>query len=200
MRLWLARIAIGIAVIFLAILGGLFAMSKRANAGVMTASIEIARPPAEVRRWFTDGDKLTQWVGWLTKVEVVGTPTSGAGTRQRWTMQDPRNGPMQFERVTEVDDDTMTVVVIKTPGLFTGRLVSRYAATPTGGTRVTSEGRFTYDSFVYTLLEPLVTPEAEKKEHDDFARLKQKAEAAPAASVAVPAAAPAAPAPAAPAK
>ncbi len=46
-----------------------------------------------------------------------------------------------------------------------------------GSTRLRQESVFRYTNPVYVIMEPLVTPEAHKKECSDFARLKQLAEA-----------------------
>lgn len=160
----------------------LLALSKRAEAGHMTTTIEIARSPAEVRTWFQEPAKLTQWVAWLVEVKPVGARAGGPGSQQEWFMADPRDGGRRssFVRTLETEDDSSTTITIGMPGMFDGRARATYHPLPNGGTRLVSDSRFTYATWFWALLEPLVTPEAHKKEVDDLARLKARIEATPA--------------------
>ncbi len=157
----------------------LFALSHRADAGRMGSAVDIARPPAEVRRWFTEPDKLTQWVGWLVEVKSVGATAAGPGAQQEWFMQDPRDGGKRssFVRTLSAEDDSSMTISIGMPAMFEGRSTATFRALPGGGTRLVSESRFTYATVFWRLLEPLVTPEAQKKEVEDLARLKARIEA-----------------------
>lgn len=179
---WVKIISGGLVSLVVIALLALFAFSKRGDAGHMHTVIDIARPPADVRSWFEDPAKLTQWVGWLVEVKPVGAKGSGAGSQQEWFMQDPRDGGKRssFVRTVAAQDDSSTTITIGMPGMFDGRATATYRSLPNGGTRLVSDSRFVYASFFWSLLEPLVTPEAQKKEVEDLARLKAKIEASPA--------------------
>ncbi len=183
---WVKIIGGGLVSLIGAGLLALFAMSQRANAGRMDTTIDIARPPAEVRRWFMEPDKLTQWVAWLVEVKPVGATPSGPGSQQEWFMQDPRDGGKRssFVRTLAAEDDSSMTITIGMPAMFDGRSTATFRPLPGGGTRLVSASRFTYASLFWRLLEPLVTPEAQKKETEDLARLKAKIEAGPAAAAA----------------
>lgn len=189
---WIKIIAGGLLGVMSLGLAGLFAMSMRADAGHMHATIDIARPPDEVRSWFHDPAKLTQWVGWLVEVRPSGNVASGPGAQQEWFMEDPRDGGKRssFIRTIAAEDDSSTTITVGMPAMFDGRSTAVFRPLPTGGTRVVSDSRFTYSSFLWRLLEPLVTPEAQKKEVDDLARLKSRIEAASPATPTTPDSAP----------
>ena len=177
-----------IALAFVTLLG----MSKRGEAGHMHTTIDIARPPAEVRTWFEQPAKLTQWVAWLVEVKPVGSPASGPGSQQEWFMLDPRDQGKRssFVRTLESQTDSSTTITIAAPGIGDDRATATYHALPNGGTRLVSDSRFVYSGFFWSLLEPLVTPEAQKKEVEDLARLKALIEASPRSPAAVSSATP----------
>jgi hypothetical protein len=55
---------------------------------------------------------------------------------------------------------------------------STWKLTDLGGrTRFESEGSFRYHSAMFRLMEPLITPQAQKKQELDFAKLKSLIEA-----------------------
>jgi uncharacterized protein YndB with AHSA1/START domain len=195
---WVKVIGGGLVALVGTALLALFAMSRRADAGRMHTVIDVARPPAEVRRWFVEPEKLPQWVSWLVEVKPVGATPSGPGSQQEWFMQDPRDGGKRssFVRTLAAEDDSSLTITVGMPAMFDGRSTATFRALPGGGTQLVSESRFTYASLFWQLMEPLVTPEAQKKETEDYARLKAKIEASPAppATVATSPAAPAAPA------
>jgi uncharacterized protein YndB with AHSA1/START domain len=177
---WVLRIVgalVGLAVLAVLIL---FALSKRPDAGKGEVSIEIAQPPTVVWAWITEPEKLKQWVGWLAAVESDTTTAMGVGHREVWVMDDPNaKEPMRLPAVVTAEDAPHSGSAhIEVPGSFEGEV--SYVLTDLGGgrTRLTQKADFRYTNPVFALLEPLVTPEANKKMATDLARLKAKAEAA----------------------
>lgn len=163
----------------------LFLVSRRSGAGQSTHSVVVARPVAEVWTWITEPDKVRQWVSWLVDIRTTETGPPRVGMKEVWVMDDP-NMKKQLEidgTITEVVPGQRLGVAISLPGYFEGDMV--YSLTEVeGGTRLETKGRYKYLDFVFSVMEPLVTPEADKKMRGDLARLKSLAEAAPAAPAA----------------
>jgi hypothetical protein len=70
-------------------------------------------------------------------------------------------------------------VHVEVPGSFSGDVLYTLTDLGNGRTRVEQDGRYTYDSRLVSLIEPLLTPDAMRKMFDDMKRLKQKVEAVP---------------------
>ena len=68
---------------------------------------------------------------------------------------------------------------VEVPGSFNGDVLYTLTDLGNGRTRVEQDGRFTYDSKLVSLMEPLLTPDAMRKMFDDMKRLKEKVEALP---------------------
>lgn len=158
----------------------LLVLGRREGAGVNAYALEIARPPAEVFAWVEEPEKLKQWVGWLAEVRQV-TPGAGEVRREIWVMDDP-NMKKRIEmegRIRHIDKPRTMDVDVILPGTFEGN--THYALTDLGGgrTRLAYTATFRYIPFLYRLIEPLVTPEAQKKLVADMTKIKTLAEAAP---------------------
>ena len=161
----------------------LVAMHFRPHAGRLVASVEVARPPQRVWAWMCEPDKVTRWVGWLKGIEADrSTPAEGVGHRETWVMDDPNSKtgmriPAEF---TAWDPPHSMSGRIRMPETFDGEFT--YTLEDLGGrTRVTQVSDWRYHGISW-LLEPLVTPEAQKKMVQDITRLKTLAEAEPAAA------------------
>jgi hypothetical protein len=102
----------------------------------------------------------------------------GVGARETWVMDDP-NMKKRIEipaLVTAYDRPRAVSVHINAPGMFEGDLT--YTLTPTAtGTRLAQAGRWRYGDPLSRLMEPLITPHANAKGREDFAKLKALAEA-----------------------
>ena len=175
---WILRILLGLVGLLVLAMVVLFALSKRPDAGKGDVTIDIARPPDVVWQWISEDTKLVRWVAWLTKVEHDPATPSGVGHRETWVMSDPNSSqPMRLlSTVTQEDAPRSAAARIEFAG---GAGDVRFTLTDlgNGSTRLRQESAFRYTNPVYVLMEPLVTPEAHKKEVSDFARLKQLAEA-----------------------
>jgi uncharacterized membrane protein len=177
---WVVRGLLGLVVIVLVALTALFVASQREGAARMEGRITINRPAREVWPWLVQGEKLTQWVSWLVKVEDEGGPFDAKGSRQVWTMEDRNNNNqlMKIRGVAEVvaPPHELAVKVSAAEG-FSG--VNRYELKETGaGTEVHMVADYDFDNWAAKLLVPLIMSQAREKFAGDLARLKEKAEAA----------------------
>lgn len=171
----LKLVAASLAAILLVCVGTLFAMSRRADAGREHAVITINRPPEHVFRYLYEPDKVKAWVSWMVDIQGSG---QGNGARYVWTMEDANNNNERMAinaTVIEWDAPRVLTLELSSPLGFSG--THRYRLTPVeGGTRLELDGRFTYSKLLFQLLEPLVTPEAQKKLDRDLAKMKELAE------------------------
>lgn len=169
---WILRI--GLLLISLLVLGAgyLMARGNRQDAGRMSHAIEINQPPDVVFKWITDPQRQKQWVGWLKEVEVVDD------RHAIWHMDDPNsNQRIRIpSEVTQLVPGKSVAVSISMPDAFSG--TSSYSLEDLGGgrTRLTSQNQYVYHHWLAKLMEPLVTPEAQKKLETDLASLKRLAE------------------------
>ncbi|MBM3795156.1 MAG: SRPBCC family protein [Acidobacteria bacterium] len=87
----------------------------------LEASIEIARPPAQIWPFIYEEAKLKQWVTWLVEAKPSAEPTLGA--RGRWLMRDENNGGelMRIDSVvTAMEPARRLEVDLDVTGSFTG--------------------------------------------------------------------------------
>lgn len=171
----LKLVAASVAAILLVCVGTLFAMSRRADAGREHAVIEINRPPEHVFRYLSEPEKVKAWVSWLVEIRSTG---QGLGARDTWIMEDANNNNERMEInavVVEWDPPRTVALDISSPLGFTGQ--QKYTVTPTAtGSRLEVTGAYTYQRWYWQLLEPLVTPQAQKKLDGDLAKMKELAE------------------------
>lgn len=175
MKTWLIRALAAVGGFLVLAVGALLVMGQRSGAGAMNGSIEIARPVPVVKAWLTEPDHLKQWVSWLVEVRQV------SPTREVWVMEDRNNGNQKMEMFVDALEDTPTVLRanVWAAGSFHG--VSQWRLVDLGNnrTRLEQTASFVYDEWFARLLEPLITPAAQKKSDEDLTRLKQQVEASP---------------------
>jgi uncharacterized protein (TIGR03067 family) len=169
---WVLRVLMGIAAVLVLAGATLWGMGLRKDAGVMHASIEIARPPVVVWRWITDSDKLKAWVGWLVEIREVGPH------HDVWVMEDRNNGNARVEidgTSTLEDAPRRLEAHTVTAGQFEGD--ESFLLTDLGGrTRLEMVSSFHFSHWFARLMEPVISYEAHAKMVDDLARLKTKVE------------------------
>jgi len=179
---WAVRIGGTIVALLAVAFVALWIASNRRDAGRMRASVEIERAPEEIWPWITEPEQLTQWVGWLAEVKPdTTTPAEGIGHRETWVMDDPRRRSKMLVpgTVTLWEPPDQVGVHVEVPGEFDGDVLYTLTDLGNGRTRVEQDGRFSYDSKLVSLMEPLLTPDAMRKMFDDMKRLKHKVEAMP---------------------
>jgi uncharacterized protein YndB with AHSA1/START domain len=140
--------------------------------GTHTA-VEIAAPPDSVFAWVTRKEYVTKWVTGVLEVREDTTVAGGVGSRETWIMQDPsEKRPMEVHsEVMRYDSPRLVDVKVWTPGMFDGEFT--YTLTPTAsGTRLAMDGTSHFSQWIFWLIEPLITPQANKKMASDFAKLK----------------------------
>jgi len=174
-------IALGIAagLVVLAVLV-LLVLGRRADAGVLNGTVQIARRPEDVFPWLNEPDKLTRWVSGLVEVRSETPGQRAVGTREVWVMDDP-NTKQRVEvggEITALEPDKLLSVRISMPGAFEGEITYTLTAAGPGLTRVDEAGRFTYHNWFASLIEPILTSQARKKLEGGLARLKEQAEGA----------------------
>jgi uncharacterized protein YndB with AHSA1/START domain len=179
---WVKRIAIVLAVLLIVPTVVLLAMGHRTNAGLAQTSIEINASPEQLWAWLDDGDKLKQWVSWLVDVKYPDPQkTHGLGASHIWILKDENNGGMLMQIVGKCTEYApparLTVQLADTDGVFNGEESYQLVDLGNGRTRVEVRSRAHYMEWFAGLMEPLITPAAEKKLVMDFNHLKQLAEA-----------------------
>lgn len=144
----------------------------------LEAEAVIAKPPAHVYAWVSDGERVKQWVSWMVEVRDLTPGVTGAGRKEVWVMDDPTMGE-RLEIAVEVvaaDAPRMRRVRTSMGGGFEG--VIAYELTDLGGsTRLRYVGDYSYDSWLARLLSPIVTYQAQQKMDADVATLKRLSEA-----------------------
>ncbi|MEO8026678.1 MAG: SRPBCC family protein [Bryobacteraceae bacterium] len=169
---WLAAV---LAALLLVAAGILVAMASRPGAGTLSGSIEISASPQAIWPWLTEPDNLKRWVSWTIEAKRLDD------RHLLIILEDPGSPGTRFQ----IHDELMTIdpprsltVRFWAADAFSGD--STYTLEPNGGvTRIRVVSHFRYDRWFARLIEPLVTPDAQKKENADLAVLKKLVEAAP---------------------
>jgi uncharacterized membrane protein len=175
---WVLRIAVGFVSLAIVAVAVLFALGNRANAGRIHVSTELNASAEQLWPWLNDNDKVKQWVSWLVEIRQDQSKT-GVGAKQVWVMRDENNGGQRMEiegTVTDYQPPARRSVHLSSGGMFDGQQTYRVENISDGRTRLDIEGRYHYSQWFAALLEPLITPAAEKKLVRDVARLKELVE------------------------
>jgi len=173
---WVLRIIGGLVALVAIATLVLLALGQRTGAGDIRVSTEINASPERIWPWLAEGERAKQWVTWL--VEVRSDPAakqSPVGAKEVWVMRDENNGGQKMEITgvcTEYSPYTRLSVHLSTPGQFDGE--QTYQLTDLGGgrTRLDAISHFRYAVWFARLMEPLITPSAQKKMAEDLTRMK----------------------------
>ena len=172
---WIKKLLWAVAVLVTVAVLVLLGAGMRSSAGEMDVAVDLNRPAAVVFPWLAEGDKLKQWVSWLKDVRTVAPGQNGVGVKQVWVMEDRNNNNAPMEILSEstvYDPPRRLAAKLSVKDSFSG--VASYELTEQGGrTTVRSRGRFAYHEWFARLLEPVITPAANKKQAGDFATLKR---------------------------
>ncbi len=174
---WLGMILVALAVIPI---GTLLILGHRANAGKSHVSVEIAGSPEQVWAWLDDSSRLKQWVSWLVEVREPQPPHHAVDSPLTWVMKDENNGGTLMSldgRITRYQPPRCLAIAIASRQYqFEGDETYRLTDLGNGRTRVDVDSKYHYNMWFANLMEPLVTPSAEKKMVGDLARLKSLVE------------------------
>jgi len=178
---WLKWIAIVLAVLLIVPLVTLLVLGHRANAGHANASAEINASPEQLWTWIDDGDKLKQWVSWLVDVKYPDPQQPhGAGSTRILVMKDENNGGMLMQIAGKCSEyappSHMTVQLADSEGMFDGEQAYQLVDLGNGRTRLEIHWHYHFSQWFANLMEPVITPQAEKKMVGDVARLKSLVE------------------------
>lgn len=161
-----------IAFLFVAILA-LFAAGYRKNAGAVQVTAEIGTPPERLWPWLDEGERAKQWVSGLTEVRRASSPPSNpVGTTEVWVMRDGGSFMEVTGTCTEYIKPSRLSVHLSAPGAFDGDQTYRLTDLGGGKTRLEMTGRFHYAGLLGRLMEPFITPSAQKQMEADVTRLK----------------------------
>ena len=167
------RIALGLLLFLIAAFLILFLMGFRSSANHITATIVIDRPPARVWSWIAEPVHQKQWISWLVDSQI------GETGQFHWVRVDPTMNNMRVEingQRTAFDPPRTLAAHVTSGGMFDGDVAYTLAQLGPNQTRVDYDGRYHYAGFFARLMEPLITPQAQKKLDGDVARLKQLVE------------------------
>lgn len=178
---WLKWIGIVIAALVILPVVTLFAMRYRHGAGETHASVEIAASPQTVWTWIDDGEKLKKWVSWTADVTYPDAQKAWSmGSSRVLVMRDENNGGMLMRITTKcseyVQPSVMTVQMSDGEGMFEGDQTYKLTDLGNGRTRLDVSSHYRLNQWFANLMEPLVTPAAEKKMKMDVAHLKSLVE------------------------
>ncbi len=166
--------SLGFLGILVATLAILLILANREGANTMSASIEIAKSPAELWPWLEEPEKVKQWVGWVIEIKPLTPNKKGVGAKARWVMEDRNNGGARVEmedEVTEYIPNKKLSVRLAATESFTGESI--FELEDLGGkSRLTSTGRYTFSSPFVKLLTTFILSSAKSKLEEDMARLK----------------------------
>jgi carbon monoxide dehydrogenase subunit G len=179
---WMARVLGGLVGLCVVLVAGLWLVGLRPGHGHVAAEVEIARPAPEVFHWLNDDERVKKWISGLVEIKKLSSGENGGEVGSKFRMSEVYGGE-QVEMVMRVTgfelnrSIEMEVWSVGDPkNGFTEK--AKYTLTEQGGkTRLALEAQAKYFGFLPRLFEPVMTPAATKKLHDDFQRLKSLAEA-----------------------
>jgi len=178
---WVRRILGGLAAFVVLCIAALWLAGMRPSHGRNSGTVEINRPAAQVWRYLTDDELTKKWLSGL-EIQHVTPGVTGAGEKLR----------LKERYKDEMVEMEMTMVRVEAPrhmeftleGLgnpsnsFTEK--AEYVLEEKDRkTRVKLSGYTEYHGLFVRLMEPLITPAADKKLAEDLSRLKALVEAEP---------------------
>lgn len=177
---WLKIILGTFLALALMLAAALWIAGKRESAGRNEAQIVINKPAAEVMTWVVEPDKLKQWMGGFISSKDLSNIGMKVGAKGETVVGDPNQPDVTYviqDELTAYEPGKLIELKMSVPDSFYGTV--RYEFTEANGaTTVKFVGQFEYDKWFFQLMEPLITPSAQKKTEEDMARLKKVVEAA----------------------
>lgn len=171
---WIRRALLILLAIPLVAAALLLIASQRPEAGRARTRIEILAPPSDVFRHIVDPGLLEQWTG-LSEIEPIDELPIRVGTRARAALVARGQRTELESEVTAFEEDRLLSLVLRTTGNPPVRFtqLSEYELEErAGGTLLAVTADTTYDGFVPGLLEPLLTPVAQKELERQLGQLK----------------------------
>jgi uncharacterized protein YndB with AHSA1/START domain len=168
MKKWIKRVALAVVVVVVAVVVGLFAAAHRDGAGHNHASVVIERPAAAAWKYVADYQQVKRWVPMLKTVTHVRGPDAFAvGAVARLEME----GAAEDEELLAVEPNKkLSMKLTGTNGEF-DEVCDYTFDEKDGKTTVTADAHTDYHG-MYLLLEPLITPAADKAVAESLHNLK----------------------------
>lgn len=155
------------------------ALSRRPGAGRNEYTIIIDRPPATVFPWITEPYRLTRWIGGLESSVPMAGDSAVRGAKSRETvLVNGKRYTFMTEIVDIKPDTSMVVQITSEPPGFTVSAMYELSPVQTG-TRLHYVGSADYASVFARMMEPIVTPQSQRKIEADMRKLKELVEAQP---------------------
>jgi uncharacterized protein YndB with AHSA1/START domain len=179
---WLSRIFGAVVALVALCVAGLWLAGMRPGHGHNSGSVEINRPAAQVWRYLTDDELIKKWVSGLAEIRHMTPGVTGEGEKLRLKEGYEGKGvemEMTMWRIEAPRRMEFTLEGLGDPANGFTEKAAYVLEEKDGKTRVTLSAQTEYHGFLVRLMEPLITPAADKKLAGDLARLKAMVEAEP---------------------
>jgi len=172
---WAKRAVLFFAVIVVLIGCGLGIASMRPGAGRNEIVVEIKSPASSVFPWLIEPDKLKQWIGGMNERTQLTPGPAGVGTKSREVVVLGSSTTVMNVEITALEPNKLLAAHIDADGF--GNDVRYVLSEQNGKTRLEYSAVTHYKTWFAQLMEPVITPAAQKKLEEDTARLKAMVQA-----------------------
>lgn len=177
--IWFNRIARWAAVALALFVLVMVGLNRRPDAGKNEHSVLIERPAGEIFPWLIEPYRLTRWIDGLESSTPVAGDSAVKGAKSREViLVDGKRFTLLTEIVDIKRDSLLSVHITSEPSGFSVDGVYELTSTG-GGTRLHYVGHADYAGVFARMMEPLITPQSQKKVEADMKRLKDMIEAQP---------------------
>ena len=167
---WAKRIVLAFMAIVLLLAVALWVAGMRSGAGRNEIVLEINKPPSAVFPWLVEPEKLKQWITGMTEMTQLTTGPVTVGTKSRDVVVMGSETTVMTVEITVLEPDRLLAAHIDAD-LFSDDI--RYELSGQNGkTRLAYTSVSAYKHWFAKLLEPVITPAAQKKLVEDTAKLK----------------------------
>lgn len=175
MKWWIQGLS-GIVVIIFLTAFGLWLASLRPNRGTFEASVLIHESPAIVYAALLNPDMTKKWISGISEITQVPSGTVRVGTKFFILEDFIGQWAEMVEEITQLNPPHLVkyqVESIVKPSTHYSEKGEYLIVEEEGGTRFTLKGHMEFHSFLYRLLEPLITPFIRSKLAYDQKTLKE---------------------------
>jgi uncharacterized protein YndB with AHSA1/START domain len=167
---WAKRVVLYFAALVLLLAGALWIASLRPAAGRNKVVVDIDRPPTQVFPWLIEPEKLKQWIAGFKETRQLTPGPVGVGTKSRDLVVLGSDTTVMNVEITALEPNKLLAARIDSDG-FTDDI--RYQLTELNGkTRLEYTALTRYKIWLAKIMEPVITPAAQKKLVEDTAKLK----------------------------
>jgi uncharacterized protein YndB with AHSA1/START domain len=182
---WVVRIVAGLFVLIVSLAAALWLWGMRPSHGHLATEVVIERPASQVFRWLTDDDRVKRWIGGLLEIRDTFSPSDGAEVGRKFHLVEEYKGSraeMDMTVLRYEKDHDLEILVSSTGDPKNGftETANYTLSEENGKTRLRFTVDTTYFGFMLRLLEPIITPQADKKLREDLQHLKELVESEPA--------------------